>query len=173
MQRRLTGALIAALAGLLPLLLVSYTRPGQRALALDVYLLYLGGVLLPALVQAAREAQPLDPHSPFALALARRRPRPRDRLKELVREEREVALSMDAAYDLHVRLRPTLRLIAEHRLASRRGVDLDSQQERARELLGDEAWDLVRADRDPPQERFARGIAPDTLREIVDRIERL
>ena len=171
-RRRLGSALVAALVGAVPLVLVVVLRPGARALALDVYLLYLGAVLLLALVQATREAQRPDPHAPFVRELSRK-PRPRDRLSELARQEREVALSMDAAYDLHVRLRPTLRLIAEHRLASRRGIDLDTQPHRARELLGDEAWELVRSDRDPPQDRFARGIPAVTLRNVVGALERL
>jgi hypothetical protein len=172
-RRRLAGALVAAVLGSLPLLLVVIFRPGHGALALDVYLLYLGGVLLLALVQATREAQPLDPHSAFSRELARRRPRERERLKELTRQEREVALSMDAAYDLHVRLRPTLRLVAAHRLAARRNIDLDAQPDRARTVLGEEAWDLVRPDREPPEDRFARGVSLEQLSTVVDALERI
>ena len=143
---------------------------GVADVALDVYLLYLAAVLLLAFVQATREAAPPDPHAAFTRALSRR-PRSRERLPELVRQEREVALSMDASYDLHVRLRPTLRLIAGHRLATRRNVDLDLQPERARAILGEELHELVRADRLPPDDRFARGIPREELRAIIDRLE--
>ena len=169
-RRRLAGALVAALVGAVPLGLVVLTRRGVADVALDVYLLYLAGVLLLAFVQATREAAPPDPHAAFTRALSRRG-RTRERLTELTRQEREVALSMDAAFDLHVRLRPTLRLIAAHRLSTRRNVDLDRQPERARELLGDGVWELVRADRPPPDDRFARGIPREELRAIIDRLE--
>jgi hypothetical protein len=160
------------LVGALPLLVVSIARPGNRAVALDVYLLYLGAVLLFALVQATRDAGGQDPHAAFARAL-RRRPAPRERLQQLRRQEREVGLSVDAAFDLHVRLRPTMRMIASHRLAAKRGIDLDRQPDRAREVLGEEAWELVRPDRPTPEDRFARGIPLDRLRTIVDSLERI
>ena len=172
MRSRLLGAAIAAFLGALPTIAVAVSRPGDRALALDIYVLFVGGVLLLALVQATRHAQPPDPHSAFARELSRR-PKQHERLAELVRQEREVALSMDAAFDLHVRLRPTLRAIAEHRLASRRGVGLDDQPERARALLGEDMWELVRGDREPPEDRFAKGIAPERLRAAVERLEKI
>jgi len=169
-RRRLGNALLAAIAGAIPFGLVVLFRRGVTDVALDVYLLYLAFVLLLAFVQATREAAPPDPHAAFTRELSRR-PRPRERLTELTRQEREVALSMDAAYDLHVRLRPTLRLIAAHRLAARRNVDLEKQPERARELLGDDVWEVVRPERPPPEDRFARGIPRETLHAIVDRLE--
>jgi hypothetical protein len=172
LRRRLVGALFGAFVGALPLVVVAIVRPGYRDVALDVYLLYLGGVLLLQLVQATREADGHDPHAPFARALAKRG-RPRPRLQQLIRQEREVGLSVDAAFDLHVRLRPTLRLVAAHRLRSRRGIDLERQPERAREVLGEEAWELIRPDRPSPDDRFARGIPLDRLRTIVDSLERI
>jgi hypothetical protein len=169
-RRRLGGALAAALAGALVFGLVVLFRRGVADVALDVYLLYLAFVLLLAFVQATREAAPPDPHAAFTRELSRR-PRTRERLTELTRQEREVALSMDASYDLHVRLRPTLRLIAAHRLASRSNVDLETDPERARALLGDDVWEVVRPDRPPPEDRFSRGIPRETLHAIVDRLE--
>lgn len=169
-RRRLAGAAGAAVVGAAVLGVVVVFRRGASDVALDVYLLYLGGVLLLAFVQATREAAPPDPHAAFAKELSRR-PRERERLTELSRQEREVALAVDAAYDLHARLRPTLRAIAAHRLASRRNVDLDREPERARELLGEDAWELVRADRPPPEDRFDRGIPRERLRAIVERLE--
>lgn len=171
-RRRLVGALVFAALGAVPLVFVVVLKPGDRALALDIYLLYLGAVLLLALVQATRETERPDPFGPFARALVRRVP-PRERLQQLVRQEREVGLSVDAAFDLHVRLRPTLRLIAAHRLAAQRGIDLDREPERAREALGEETWELVRDDREPPVDRFARGIPADRLETVVDALERL
>lgn len=171
-RRRIGGAIAAALVGAVPLVVFLVVVPGSRAIALDVYLLYLGAVLMLALVQATRETERPDPHAPFARALVRR-PRPRERLHQLTRQEREVGLSVDAAFDLHVRLRPTLRMVARHRLAARRGIDLDRQPERSREVLGEEAWELVRPERPPPDDRFARGIPLDRLRTIVESLERI
>ena len=170
MRRRLAGAFVAVLLGAVPFGLVVLFRRGVADVALDVYLLYLAFVLLLAFVRTTREAAPPDPHAAFTRELSRR-PRSRERLTELARQEREVALAMDASYDLHVRLRPTLRLIAAHRLASRRNVDLDADPERARAILGDDAWEVVRADRPPPEDRFARGIPRETLHAVVDRLE--
>lgn len=169
-RRRLLGAAAAALVGALPFGLVVLLRRGVADVALDVYLLYLGAVLLLAFVQATRDAAPPDRHAGFARALSRR-PRSRERLTELTRQEREVALSIDAAYDLHARLRPMLRLIAAHRLASRRNLDLDRDAERARAILGDDLWEIVRADRPPPDDRFAPGVPRERLRAIIDRLE--
>jgi hypothetical protein len=171
-RRRLAGALVFAVLGAVPLIFIVALKPSDRALALDIYLLYLGGVLLLALVQATRETERPDPHGPFARALVRRLP-PRERLQQLVRQEREVALSVDAAFDLHVRLRPTLRMIAAHRLAAYRGIDIDRQPERARDALGEETWELVHEDREPPDDRFARGIPVERLRTVVESLERL
>jgi hypothetical protein len=171
-RRRLLGALVAVALAALPLAAVAVFRPGDRALALDVYLLFVGGVMLLALVQASRETERPDPFGPFARALVRR-VTPRERLQQLARQEREVGLSVDAAFDLHVRLRPTLRLIAAHRLAAMRGIDLDRQPERARAVLGEDAWELVREDREAPLDRFARGIPVDRLRAVVESLERI
>lgn len=172
LRRRVAGAVVAAILGAVPLGAVLIMQPGHAAVGTDVYLLFLAAVLLLAFVQATREAAPADPHAAFTRELSRR-PRPRERLGELSRQEREVALSMDAAYDLHVRLRPTLRLIAGHRLATRRNIDLDAHPERARAALGDETWELVRADREPPADRFARGLSVERLRAVVDSLERI
>ena len=70
--------------------------------------------------------------------------------------EREVALGLATAFDLHYRLRPRLRRIATELLAARRGIDLDGSPEAARRVLGDDAWEIVRGDREPPHERFRR-----------------
>jgi hypothetical protein len=70
-------------------------------------------------------------------------------------------------------MRPTLREIAEYRLYDRHGVSLDEQPDRARQILGDVAWDLVRPDRDPPSNRHGPGIRPRELEDVVDKLEQL
>jgi hypothetical protein len=75
--------------------------------------------------------------------------------------------------ELHNRLRPLVRDVAAARLASRHGVELESMPERARELVGPRTWELVRPDREPPQDRFARGWSPRDVGELVDELEEI
>jgi hypothetical protein len=91
---------------------------------------------------------------------------------QLVRLERIVEWSGSSGLDAHSRLRPVLVEIADARLA-RRGLRLERDVGEARLLLGPKAWDLVRPDRPPPEDRDAPGIAPGDLEEILDRLEAL
>ena len=144
---------------------------GARSILLDVYFLGMGGVLLLALVRTTREGGSTG-LSDFDRALeemSRRRPSDSGELTLV----NEVEQSTASALHLHVRLRPILREIAAHRLWMRFGVDLDREQERARELVGANAWELVRPERLPPSDRLARGPAPADLRVVVDELERL
>ena len=144
---------------------------GARSILLDVYFLGMGGVLLLALVRTTREGGSTG-LSDFDRALeemSRRRPSDSGELTLV----NEVEQSSASALHLHVRLRPILREIAAHRLWMRFGVDLDREQERARELVGANAWELVRPERLPPSDRLARGPAPADLRVVVDELERL
>jgi hypothetical protein len=144
---------------------------GARSILLDVYFLGMGGVLLLALVRTTREGGSTG-LSDFDRALeemSRRRPSDSGELTLV----NEVEQSSASALHLHVRLRPILREIAAHRLWMRFGVDLDREQERARELVGANAWELVRPERLPPSDRLARGPAPADLRVVVEELERL
>jgi hypothetical protein len=98
---------------------------------------------------------------------------PSRRFATLERTEREVTLGAATAHDAHFRLVPTLRAAATELLAARRGVDLQRTPERARELLGDETWELVRPDRPAPEDGRAPGLDRSALERAVDRLERL
>ena len=87
--------------------------------------------------------------------------------------ENEAALGIADALDLHYRLRPHLRLIAAGLLEGRRGVVLDDEPSRARTLLGDETWELLREDRPVPLDRHAPGLTADALERVVLSLERL
>ena len=144
---------------------------GVGSILLDVYFLGMGGVLLLALVRMTREGQSTVP-SDFDRALeelSRRHPVDSGELA-LVRDIKQSTIS---ALHLHVRLRPVLREIAVHRLWTRFGVDLDREQARARDLVGANAWELVRPDRPPPGDRLATGPALADLHVVVDELERL
>jgi len=145
---------------------------GARSILLDVYPLGMGGVLLLALVRTTREGGPSADSSEFDRALAEMSQRHPSDSGELTLV-RDIKQSRISALHLHVRLRPILREIAVHRLWMRFGVDLDREQARARELIGANAWELVRRDRPPPSDRLAPGPALADLRVVVDELERL
>jgi hypothetical protein len=146
-------------------------------LALRVWLVGVGAVLFWGVVRAA-----LRPWTEGEAGLAptgvpgfslpgtwRRRPPP-ERLRQLEELERAVDFSLGTAFDLHFRLRPHLVRIAATRLAAR-GVDLQTQPDRARQLLGPDAWELVRPDREPPEQRAGRGADLPLLRRVVDQLD--
>ncbi|MBA3365768.1 MAG: hypothetical protein H0U03_08295 [Actinobacteria bacterium] len=153
-------------------LVAALIRPGRRELVIDIYLLFLGGLMLLVFVHATRQADGFNQPSEFERALHRRQPTI-ERLPELARVEREVGLGAATAFDLHFRLRRTLRTIAAHRLSARRGTDLDAEPERARRLLSPQTWETVRPDREPPEDRQAPGPGRDEIRRIVDELEAL
>ena len=78
-----------------------------------------------------------------------------------------------AAFDVHYRLRPTVTELAAELLSARRGIDLEREPERARAVLGDDAWELVRPDRPQPAERHGAGIDEATLDRVVTALERV
>jgi hypothetical protein len=144
---------------------------GLRTVLLDVYLLAMGGVLLLALVRTTRAHAPPGGASTFDSALATMRRRPPDSGASVL--ARDLDLSTLTAFHLHVRLRPLLREIAAHRLRAHYGVDLDLEPGRARELVGAQAWELVRPSRPPPADRLAPGPSVSYLREVVTELERI
>ena len=146
--------------------------PGRAGLAAHVYALVLAAIGLGYLLTALRGALPPSRPSPFDAAL-RKTASPVQRIPELERMEREVALGLATAFDLHYRLRPRLRRIASALLTARRGIELDASPEAARRALGDDAWEIVRGDREPPQERFASGLEIASLRRAVAALEAL
>ena len=165
---------IAQLPALLTIVFVVLliVLPGSTELVLHVYAIAITAIVLLHLVRAIRTAHPVAGASPFDAAL-RKRPRRDERLPELARVEREVSLGMTTAFDLHYRLRPPLRRIAGELLAARRGIDLDGSPEAARKALGDDAWAIVRADREPPRDRYGSGLELATLHTVVTSLEAL
>ena len=173
MRRAITDAAVLTLAAGALSVIATTMRPGERELILDVLLLVSGGLALLTATRIARGAQRLHRGgSRFDDAL--RRPARRDeRPAELTRLEADVELAAARAFDVHARLRPLLREIAEHRLMSRRGIDLHGDPARARAVLGELAWDLVREDRPPPEDRMGPGLPLAEQRFVVDAVERI
>ncbi len=137
---------------------VALAQPSVRSITLHVYVILLGALLMLGIVAAAGDAVPKRLSSDFdaALAATARRDRP---VPELEKLERGVTLATASAYDLHVRLLPDLREIAWARV------------ERSGHTPGPETlgrwWDLLRPDREPPVDRFGKGITPAELRALV------
>jgi hypothetical protein len=161
--------LIAATAGI-GLLFASLFYPVPAGRAAEGYLLFVGAVVALALALATREASPAAADSAYERAL-RLRQRRGARPPELEKLEREVVLAAMSSFDLHMRLRPLLREIAAHRLATRRGLELDRGGPEVEGVLGEDLWSLVRPGRQPPHDRFAPGLPLSGLRRAVDRLE--
>jgi hypothetical protein len=152
--------------------LAAFAISGLRDALLEVYLLGIGGVLLLALVRTTSERGPATGASDFERAvddMSRRYPSDSGELSLV----HDVQQSVASTFHLHMRLRPLLREIAAHRLWLRFGVDLDRERERARELIGGEAWELVRPGRPPPSDRLAPGPPASHLSKVVEDLERI
>lgn len=152
------------------LVAVAVALPGRTGEAYRVYVLALVAYGLARLVIALSASRPIASWSPVDAALQPVPERPA-RVEELERIEREIVIAKTTSFDLHFRLRPTLRRIASELLYSRRGIDLDGNPDAARRALGDETWDLVRGDRPPPDDRFGPGIESAELHRVVAALE--
>jgi hypothetical protein len=143
---------------------ISVSQPGIRNVTLHAYVFALGGLVMLGVVAAAGDAVPRRQRSELdrALAAAGHHERP---LPQIERIEREVTLATASSYDLHFRLLPHLREIAQCRL-ERTGKTSSP------ETLG-RWWDLLRPDRPEPEDRFAPGITQADLRALVADLERM
>jgi hypothetical protein len=158
------GVVVTAAAGV-----AAIASSGAHAIVLDVYLLCIGAVLLLALVRSTRAQASAQRTSPFDAALAAMRRTPAELGEPAL--VRELELSTYNAFHFYARLRLLFRDVAAHRLRSRYGIELDVEPARARELVGNEAWDVVRPDRQPPPDRMASGPTLDELRVVADELE--
>jgi hypothetical protein len=143
---------------------VAASQPGVRNVALHTYVFVVGGLLMLGVVAAAGDAIPRRLRSEFDAALGAT-VSPQRQLPEIEKLEREVTLATASAYDLHYRLLPHLREIAQARL------------ERAGRTPGPETlgrwWELLRPDRQPPEDRFGKGISEAELRALVADLARM
>jgi hypothetical protein len=125
-----------------------------------------------AVLHRLRAANPSG-RSAYAAAMSRRPTTIEPRPREFDALERAVELAPTKAADLHYRLRPVIRDVTMHRLLRAYGIDLDSDPEHARLVLGDQLFDLVRGDRPPPDDRWGPGIPLTSMDELVRRMEQL
>jgi hypothetical protein len=106
--------------------------------------------------EPARAPQPCDDGPPVRLR----------QIADILEESKESEFGVDRS------LRPLLVPIVTARLG-RRGVDLGLAPERARELLGERLWEIVRPDRTPAGDRTSRGLAGADLHAVLERLEQL
>jgi hypothetical protein len=154
------GAGLAALRALAP----------DRPLLGRVWLLALA-VLAVLRLGARARTEELRPRRSAYDRAGRHGPGGPDRPEDLRRLEQALYFASVREADLHARLRPVLREVAELRLAARRGISLDGDPAAAAAALGPDLWELVRPDRRPPADRTAPGLPVATLRAMVDRLE--
>ena len=153
------------------LLALAVIIPSKRTLFVGIYVLVVATIAVGGVVGAFRRFEPEAwARSPFEREPER--PECPPPIAELERIDRLVVLGGANEFDLHYRLRPLLRQLATERLYAGHGVELDSDPERARVLLGDELWALVRPERQVGR-RTGPGVPTSKLAAHVDRLERL
>jgi len=178
-QRRDPAVVLAGhLQAILPFLvivtvlvaMVTVWQPASLGGVLRVALVVFGLLGLWVLHRLVGAIYPVSSDSVFRYAL---RPLARavTRPDELQRVTGMLRFAAASATDTHYRLRPALQEIAAHRLAVRRGVDLDAQPEEAAAIVGAAAWELLRPDRAAPTHRHGPGIDTTTLRDVLARLE--
>jgi hypothetical protein len=164
MRRHLLDLILIWVGSTVVLGYMVLSEPSWRSVIVRIYILLLGVLALFALFTSTTERLPGSRRSPFDAALPRGTPPPKP-LPEVERMKREVALACATSYDLHARLIPHLREIANARL------------ERTGRIAGPEtlgaSWELLRPDRPEPSDRFAPGIKEAELRSVVDALARL
>jgi hypothetical protein len=162
------GAFVTAVLFALLLFRVPYF-----GLALRLWMVSLAAILVWEQTGSALKGWVVEGPRRRSLDLRRwRRPAATETVRGLEELQYAVEFSLSTAFDFHFRLRPRLIGIAGHRLAAR-GVELESQPERAREMLGEEAWELLRPDRPAPERRNSPGLELDRLRRVVERLDAL
>jgi hypothetical protein len=145
-------------------------RPVSTREILAAYVLALTALALLHLTRVARRDDPFQAGSELDRALVARA-KSHVRPAELVTIQRDIALGAANARHFHSRLQPILRDVAAVRLATRHNVDVERNPAAARRLLGDETWEVVRPDREPPDDPAASGLPVRRLTAVIDRIE--
>ena len=142
--------------------------PAPPAVVLRLWLVGTGGVvalLLGRMIVADQPRLRVEP-----IAWRRPAPPPAGRPPGLDEVERAVDFGSWNQADFQHRLRPILVEVAEHRLASRRGIDMTRQPERARSVLGEVAWRLLSPEPAGADPR-GPGVPPANIRAAIEALE--
>jgi hypothetical protein len=164
MRRHLLDLAVLFVGGSLVAGYLAVSQPEVRDDVLRGYVFVIGALVMLGVIAAAGDAVPRRQRSDFERALGEPGP-PEASIADLERMERQVTLATASAYDLHMRLLPHLREIAQCRL-ERAG------RAASPETLG-RWWELLRPDRPEPADRFAPGISPSELRALVSDLEKM
>jgi len=167
-RRRLTLAVVIVLGVGGAILLGA-----DPAHALRVGLFVLVAVGVELAVRLVGPAAPPRRRSAFAAIAQSSPPEEPSPPEHLEQRRRDVWLAAESVGGWHFRLRPVLREIADGLLEDRHGIGLDDHPEPARAILGPDAWERLRPDRPPPDDRWAPGISSSELASLVTRIEEL
>ena len=160
---------LIALAALIVLLAIPKLST-PRALAIWVVL--TTALVLLTLIQHRSGHASSRPASRFEATLRSRKPPPREP-EELLRMERELVLGSADADHAHRRLLPLLRGTAAARISARHGFELARRPEAARDLLGEDVWELLRPDRPQPADRHGPGVPRAHVEAVIERVESL
>jgi hypothetical protein len=109
----------------------------------------------------------------FDRAAERGGPPPPEPPPDQLRARRTVTFAVRSAGDVHARLRPELAEVVASRLAVGHGLDLAADPGAAERLVGPELWELVRPDRQPPDDSFAPGLPLARIEALLDQVEAL
>jgi len=170
--RLFRGLAVPVLLATVALVILLALRPLSTSRAFSIWILLLAGIVLVALVRHSRRGGESDRGSRFEAAL-RVRPAKTPEPVELLRMERDLELGIADATHAQRRLLPLLRAAATARLASHRGVELDRRPDAARALLGEDAWELLRPDRQEPRDRHGPGVPRERVAALIERVESL
>jgi hypothetical protein len=136
-----------------------------------VYVLFAAAVLLAFLVNRLRATLPA---ADDFKALLRRAGHAEARPDPFEIYRIGLSIASGTQWSIHVRLRPLAQRIASARLSYRHGIDLEREPQRAEAMLqGTRTWELIRPDRQPPEDDAARGWREPELKKLLEELEDL
>jgi hypothetical protein len=157
---RISGPPMALAAGATAVLVaVAVVLAGSRSVAVNAWLLTIGGLVLWTFWRALAGALPTAASSAFDTV--RDRPvEPPSSLYDVIAIEGALLDAEWSRGGAEHRLRPLIRKIAAARLIERHQVDLGTEPAEARRILGEELWALVGPDEHPRPGRASAAAVP-------------
>jgi hypothetical protein len=142
----------------------------SSAIIAQLAIIAVGVLALATLMRRLGRLVPRRSASPFAAALAPGK-EPMPVLDEFASIQRIVDGARFSAFDVHYGLRPLLRELAASRLRVRRGIELDAEPGPASEVLGAEAFALLREGHPAPSNYRRPGMSLHAIERIVKVLE--
>ncbi len=140
---RIVGPPVAlAVVATAVLVAVAVVLVGSRSVAVNAWLLTIGGLALWTFWRALARALPTAASSAFDI-VRDRSVEPPSRLYDVIAIEGAILDAEWSRGGVDHRLRPLLRTIASARLIEHHQVDLETEPIEARRILGEELWALV------------------------------